>query len=387
MKILFINESTLIKGGVDTLVTTEIYELQRRGFITKLLEFSHKNYLESNFLKKLKNVHLYFSENEKLSLVKNEIKTFKPDIIHFHNTYPFLRNPLWSDEFFKTIKVIQHLHNYYPFCLNSFFYREGKICTDCFVNNSFRKGVKKSCYNYSKIKSYLAAYNRPTPQQWIEFSKNVDLFIGVSQFIVDKYIELGISYEKIKTLYNGITVNQIKENISQGEYVLFLGNIVNAKGVEIVCQLAKRNNDIEFKIAGSGRDLLSLKKKYNNLKNITFEGYVDGEKKRELLNNCKFLLFPVLSWESFGLVILESFAFGKPVITSGLGGTSELVEDGVTGFIIKDNNINSYEKVVRNLLGNSVNFNVLKDNQYTIANRFSIENHVENLIDIYNTLV
>lgn len=387
MKILFINESTKIKGGVDNVLKVEIEGLRENGIEIDLFEFSHSEFLNANFSNKIKNINLYFSEGKKIEIIKEKLKSFKPDIVHFHNTYPFFRKPLWSNNLFKEIKVVQHLHNYYPFCLNSFFYRDKMICTECFENNNFHSGIKHSCYDYSKVKSILAAHNRPRPSQWSEYSKNVSLFLGVSQFVVDKYIELGIKDSKIKKLYNGISVKPGNTTKLNGNYILFLGNIVHSKGVVIVCELAKRNSDIEFKIAGLGRDLLVLKEKYKYLSNLTFVGHVEEEKKNELLNNCRFLLFPVLSWEAFGLVILEALAFSKPVVTSGIGGTLELVEDGVNGFIIKENDINSYEKVIRDLWENLVLSTVNIRKQQEILSKFSKELHIRNLIKYYNSIL
>ncbi len=387
MRILFVNESTDIKGGVNAVLQAEIEGLREASAEIDLLEFSHSDFLGDTAIGKLKKTYLYFSEGKKLNIIKEKIHSFKPDIIHFHNTYPFFRRPLWSYDLFKKIKVVQHLHNYYPFCLNSFFYRNEKICTECFNNNNFSVGIKNSCYDYSKIKSILATYNRPTPKEWIEYSKNVDLFIGVSQFVVDKYVELGIDKRKIKKLYNGTDIKETAEVNVNGNYVLFLGNIVYSKGVSIVCELASRNKDAKFVIAGLGRDLSALKEKYSYLQNLSFVGYVAGKKKKELLANCSYLLFPTTWWEPFGLVILEAQSFGKFVVTSGFGGTSELVEDGVTGFIVQEHDVKCYEKVHRNLWYNLVNSTIDTEKQNEIFSKFSQKKHVSQLIEYYKNFI
>ncbi|PIQ09107.1 MAG: hypothetical protein COW71_08245 [Ignavibacteriales bacterium CG18_big_fil_WC_8_21_14_2_50_31_20] len=384
MKILFINESTVIKGGVSAVLYSEIEGLKKKGFDVELLDFSHKEFLGKN---KFKTLLLYFSEERKIRIIKEKVDSFNPNIVHFHNTYPFLRKPFWSNDLFKEVKVVQHLHNYYPFCLNALFYRDEKICTECFDSDSFLSGIKNSCYDYSKLKSIFASYNRPTPTQWVKHSKKIDLLLGVSQFVVDKYVELGVDEKKIRTLYNGVSIGKKKDYYIAGKYILFIGNIVDAKGVEIVCELAERNRDIEFKIAGLGRRLIILREKYKYLTNLSFEGYVDGERKFILINNCKFLLFPTKWWEPFGIVITEALSLGKYVVTSGLGGTSELVEEGVTGFIVNDNNINSYEKVVRKLWYNFVDFNMSIPKQNEMLLKFSQETHVNNLIKYYKSII
>ncbi|MBK8945848.1 MAG: glycosyltransferase family 4 protein [Ignavibacteriae bacterium] len=387
MKILFINESTVIKGGIDIVLETEFDGLKKNGIDVELLDFSHKDFLNNSILNKFKHTILYFSESERNKVIEHKLKSFKPDIIHFHNTYPILRKPWWMEKKSKNLKVVQHLHNYYPFCLNSFFFIDGKICTDCFINNNFSDGIRKSCYDYSKFKSFFASFNRPVPHEWIKYSTNVDLFLGVSNFIVDKYIELGLDEKKIKRIYNGINIEQNNLVSNNGSYVLFLGNIVYAKGINIVCELAKQNLDIEFVIAGLGRDLQSVKSKYNFLSNLKFMNYSEGVNKKELLMNSKFLLLPYLSWESFGLVNIEALAYGKPIITSGLGGTSELIEDGKTGFIVKGNNLNSYQDAVRRLWENKSQFKIDELKQKEILSKFCAEKHIANLIKQYNSII
>jgi len=139
MKILFINESTVIKGGVSAVLYSEIEGLKKKGFDVELLDFSHKEFLGKN---KFKTLLLYFSEERKIRIIKEKVDSFNPNIVHFHNTYPFLRKPFWSNDLFKEVKVVQHLHNYYPFCLNALFYRDEKICTECFDSDSFLSGIK-----------------------------------------------------------------------------------------------------------------------------------------------------------------------------------------------------------------------------------------------------
>lgn len=387
MKILFVNESTVIKGGVDIVLKTEIDGLRDKGIQVELLNFSHNDFVMGKIVNKINQSILYFSESKRNSVIDNKLKSFKPDIIHFHNTYPFFRKPWWMNKISKTIKVVQHLHNYYPFCLNSFFFINGNICTDCFTNNNYSEGIRKSCYDHSKTKSFFVSLDRPTPLNWLAHSNRVDLFLGVSNFTVSKYIEFGLDKKKIKTLYNGITIDSSNFKSFDGSYVLFLGNVVYAKGVEIVCELAKQNTDIKFIIAGLGRDLPELKSKYSVLSNLIFNDYTEGVNKKALFLNCKFLLLPYSSWESFGLVIIEALVYGKPIVTSGFGGTSELLEDGKTGFIVKENDINSYQKVIRRLWENGSQFKIDESKRTEIINKFGANKHLNDLINYYKSII
>lgn len=380
MKILFVNEYTLRRGGVDNVVDTEFNEVKKRNINVSLFSILHKDFInQKGHLNYLKILQAYYNSASNL---QKEIDKLQPDIIHFHNLYPLLGSPIWNKINKGRTKIILHLHNYYPFCINSFLFRNGKICTLCIDTNSLRHGIINKCYDKSIVKSTTASFNKLSPQKWIEQTKKVDHFIGVSEFIRNKYIDFGIDPEKITIIHNfGEEINNV-ENI-KGDYVLYIGDIVDAKGIEIICEAAKRLPHINFVIAGEGRDLKKYISSYRNSLNITFTGYVRGDEKCKIITNSRFLLLPFLSWESFGIVILESYNLGKPVVTSGRGGSSELVADGKTGIILPDLNLD----MVCNKINEFWKF-LESDNPYfydclEFSLKFSIDIHIQKLLDLY----
>ena len=69
---------------------------------------------------------------------------------------------------------------------------------------------------------------------------------------------------------------------------------------------------------------------------VEFIGEINDSQKQEFLGNAKALLFPI-SWpEPFGLVMIESLACGTPVVAFNCGSVPEIMEDGLTGFVVKD---------------------------------------------------
>src|SRR5207248_3171700 len=68
---------------------------------------------------------------------------------------------------------------------------------------------------------------------------------------------------------------------------------------------------------------------------IRFHGFVTGPAKDRLLGSADVLLFPSLCWEVVGLVMLEAFAHGVPVIASRTGGIPEFVDEGRTGMLVE----------------------------------------------------
>ena len=97
-----------------------------------------------------------------------------------------------------------------------------------------------------------------------------------------------------------------------------MGRLSEEKGVYTLLQ-AFVNNGLKLVIAGTGplsEEVTACSLKYNN---ITYLGQVDKTKANQLLAGANALIFPSLWFETFGMVIIEAFALGTPVIASKLG--------------------------------------------------------------------
>jgi glycosyltransferase involved in cell wall biosynthesis len=128
-------------------------------------------------------------------------------------------------------------------------------------------------------------------------------------------------------------------------YLLYLGRIVEDKGVRIACQVARETN-VPLVLAGRG-DPSPFMKEWGS--GITFINNPSVEKKRELLRYAKGLFVPTCYVEPFGLTILEAGASGCPVITTDWGAFCETVLQGVTGFRCR--NFGQFVSAVRNIDG------------------------------------
>jgi glycosyltransferase involved in cell wall biosynthesis len=142
----------------------------------------------------------------------------------------------------------------------------------------------------------------------------------------------------VGTVYHGLPKNLLKPNFAPQGYLAFLGRIAPEKGPEAAISLA-RAAGLPLKIAAKVDrvDKAYFEEKVQPLidgKHIDLVGEIDEWQKADFLGNAAALLFPI-SWpEPFGLVIIEAMACGTPVIAFRCGSVPELIEEGVTGFIV-----------------------------------------------------
>lgn len=155
-------------------------------------------------------------------------------------------------------------------------------------------------------------------------------------------------------IYHGLDPSRFTfEPNPTGEYVAYLGRIVEPKGVHLAIEAVKRYNEthnspLELKIAGKhymghGKDTYWQEKIEPELGNtIKYVGHIkDREAKQEFLGGARALLVPSTFDEPFGMVSIEALACGTPVIGLSAGATKEIIDDSRTGFIInaKSNDI------------------------------------------------
>jgi glycosyltransferase involved in cell wall biosynthesis len=165
--------------------------------------------------------------------------------------------------------------------------------------------------------------------------------------IIRKDVNLFIGDERLVYVPNGIEDRHFYSENDQKRIIqiLFLANLHPQKGPLDVIKAAKiivrKNKNVRFVIAGadSSKDFTKLLKLYiinNNLDDyVSMPGAVYGEEKDKLFNESDIFVFPTYyERETFGIVNVEAMSWGLPVISSTEGAIPEIVQDGITGFVI-----------------------------------------------------
>jgi len=114
-------------------------------------------------------------------------------------------------------------------------------------------------------------------------------------------------------------------NRVSNDYIMFLGRVVNDKGISTAIELAKRCNT---KLIIAGKSSIDIP----NDSNIEYVGCLDWDTKCKFLKNAKALIAPTYYFEPFGRMIVESLFCGTPVITTDWGAFSETVKHGKVGY-------------------------------------------------------
>lgn len=142
----------------------------------------------------------------------------------------------------------------------------------------------------------------------------------------------------VATVLHGLPEKLLGKGSGRGGYLAFLGRISPEKAPDAAIRIAAQAG-VPLKIAAKVDrvDEEYFKSRIEpllSLGNVEFIGEIREDQKEEFLGNAAGLLFPIAWREPFGLVMIEAMACGTPVIAFENGSVPEVIEDGLTGFIV-----------------------------------------------------
>lgn len=340
MKILFIHTKYLHSaGGEDTTVEAELELMQSYGHEVKLVQFDNATMGSGTFGKIQAGASSIYNF-QSAKKVKEEIRAFKPDIIHVHNFF-FTASPSVIIQAYKEkVPVIVTLHNFRLLCASALLLRDNKICELC-INNDFPwHGVKYKCYHNSALQSAVVG-GMSAVHKWIGTWRNkVDMFISPASFSRKKILQssLGVAANKIKVKHNFVKDPGIGAPGKRKNYYLFVGRLSSEKGVDVLLKAWENLKEHRLVIAGDGPEKESLMAQYGHFENISFVGKISRQQVFELMQTCKALVFPSVCYEGLPLTIAEAFATGTPVIGSSLGAMQEMIIPEKNGLLFEPGN-------------------------------------------------
>ena len=156
---------------------------------------------------------------------------------------------------------------------------------------------------------------------------------------------------------NGVDFDDIQkirvEDHLKHPAILFVGGLGKVKGIDVLLNavpiIRKEIPNLHVYIAGSGYEDNNLKKLVEELNienNVNFLGFISGDEKYAYYKSADIYVQPS-RYETFGVVLLEAMACGKPIVASNVGGIPFVVDDGKTGLLFESENVEELaEKVI-----------------------------------------
>jgi glycosyltransferase involved in cell wall biosynthesis len=335
VKVLLCHNYYQQPGGEDQVYADEAWLLQRGGH--EVIRFEQHN----DVLKEKRAwdaAKTTFWSRESYQALRRLVATHRPDVAHFHNTFPLISPSGYQAVREAGIPVVQTLHNFRLICPGALLMRSGAPCERCVTKRFAWPGIVHGCYRESRKATAVTAAAMSWHGVRGTWRNCVDRFIATTQQARALFVSGGLPEEKLAVKPNFVRPDPGRfSGPRQG--AIFVGRLSPEKGIETLLEAWQRLGDrIPLRIVGDGPLRDEVLQAQRSHPGIEWLGRLPFDQVLEQIGAAKALLFPSLLYETFGRTMIEAFATGTPVIASDLGAMRELVADEVTGlrFLVGD---------------------------------------------------
>ncbi|OGI26519.1 MAG: hypothetical protein A2287_08885 [Candidatus Melainabacteria bacterium RIFOXYA12_FULL_32_12] len=329
-----------------------------------------------------------FEAENKLNLY---LKKVKPDIVHCNCINYYLSPSILRACYKNNIPIVMTLRDAFLSCPDvGLLYKSETYCQKvlCASGNPVQC-IYNKCNDKSLIKSLISATEFALRKIHRLYDK-VSVFICPSKALLELAVKSGIPREKLVHINNFIDDSYFKAEpeYSNKGYFLYAGRLVKEKGVHYLLEAMRKIPDIELHIVGSGLEENNLKQLASNLPNVKFLGFKSGQDLENEYKNCIASIIPSNYFEAFGLSIIESFAYGKPVIGSNIGAIPEIIENDKNGIIFESENPDDLTQAVKKLHSNPDLVDKMgKNGRLKAKSLYTPEAYYSKLIEVYQSQI
>lgn len=412
MKILLINNYHFRHGGSETVYFNTADLLAKHGhdvifYSQKRLDnipCEQSNYFcdaidlnTKGFINKVKGVKHYFYNKDAAIGLNNLLKVESPDVAHLHIFLCGLTMSVVDVLNKHHIPIVNSVHEYRMIC-PAYTFKDGNnnICEKCGSGN-YINCIKRKCSKGNYLLSTIMAAEMYYRNIFHHPAKKIDAFIFVSNFCKNIHLKYDRLFAKktCKVLYN-FRNSDVIENIELGlqtynSYYLYYGRLSFEKGVKTIIDAFSSFPEETLKIVGKGPIANELQNfcKRKRLNNIEFLGFKTGKELYSLISNAKFVVVPSEWYENNPMTIIESYSLRTPVIGASIGGITEIIREGITGYLFKSGSKKDFSNVLKkcNSLSKEDYIRLKENAEYFSNENFDSEKHYNRLIEIYSAVI
>lgn len=390
MKIIVLNDRTDNVGGVEVYCNNLKRWLEQNGDCVKFI--GSKGYREKHISFMLSFFNIYW-----LIKISKEILSYKPDLIHAHSVSERISpSVLVASTMFK-VPVIITLPNYYHYICpkGTLINKKNALCELGFSWNCILSGCTGAKGQHMKLLSWLRlGFHR------IFFKKFVNKFISPSKNLAD-YVSQSLNRDDICVVPNPIFLNQKQSSVTfnsrssdENIKILYVGRLESEKGcstlIEALNKLIPINPQLILHIVGTGKEEKKLIDQTNQLKlqkHVIFHGFMEHKDILDLYKDATILVLPSLCIENHPLVVIEALINGLPVVASNLGGQTEIIHEGINGYLFQAGNISDMVHKISLAINDSTMRDRVAQEAPQYAKEFSADVHFKRVYQVYQDLL
>lgn len=353
MKVLFIHNyyRSSAPSGEDIAAKNERKLLEDNGVDIVAFEKFNDDLGESSLISRI-GLGLNSAWSRKTyAEIMNLIKRVRPEIAHIHSIHPQISPSAYAACQEMGVPVVHTLHNYRYICPGALLQRDGQPCEDC-VGRLPIDALRYNCYRGSLTATgalvWMIIYNR-----WRStFTNFVNRYIALTDFAAGRLAAGGLPADRIEVKPNFLPNHPILSN-QRKHYAAFVGRLSAEKGVRTLLSAWQAVVGLPLKIVGNGplRDEMESQVREQGI-DAEFLGILDHDEVLSVVGRAFIQIVPSECYETFGMVVIEAYACGTPVIASRIGSLAEIVRDGETGLYFEAGDTIDLAKKINMLVAN-----------------------------------
>lgn len=342
MKILIVHNRYRQPGGEDIAVESEAALMAERGHTVLRYETTNEELVKLRPLEQAATAIWNSGARKSLAAL---VRDAEPDVVHFHNTFPFLSPAVHHIANGKSLRIVQTLHNFRVVCPAATLMRAGRPCEDCVGKVAWR-GVVHACYRNNRAATLVAAASVQLARTLERMTSGVHAYIALTAFSREVFLRGGIPAGKVHVKPNFVAPDP-GFSAARGEHFLFAGRLEEGKGIRLLIDAWRGMPDPPpLRVLGSGPLEAELRELARAIPQISFCGHVPRDRVFRELACARALLIPALWYENFPLLVCEAMAAGCPVIAADGPNLREILLDGRAGVLFKRGDGDSLRRAV-----------------------------------------
>jgi glycosyltransferase involved in cell wall biosynthesis len=291
---------------------------------------------------------LHNSEVERSLRRLQETRHFDAWLIH--NIFPVMSPVVYELALKSNTPIIHYLHNYRFACVNGFFLNHGKPCQRC-TSGNFWPAFQTACWRDNRLESgWMGIVTHQVRQ--LPLFERVFRWIAVSEAQKREHVRMGIPAERITVIHHFLDSGKPPLPPSATPTAIFVGRLSTEKGVANLLEAWKQvqGGERRLLIMGDGPERSNLEQQAAGLKGVEFVGFVATDLQKKYWQEASFSVVPSIWLEPFGMTVLESWSYGRPVVAHAIGALPELIRPGMEGLLADPTNVDDLARKLDEML-------------------------------------
>ncbi len=339
MRVLVVHNrySSRVPSGENTVVDAETGWLKDAGVEVRRHEVTNDDIVQGGIRTRIEiGIAAAWSTNQARRL-RSAVERERPDVVHVHNLFPILSGSVARAAAEADLPVVWTVHNYRLTCVAGTRFRDGAMCDRC--HRGWRvPGVAFGCYGTSRLASVSTTVGTSI---FRGIARRRLTTVAVSDHVRRWLLGLGFDPARTMTKYNGVpgpAAVPAAAAPARGRTILYLGRLAEEKGIRLLLDAWRQVADpgARLRFVGSGPLAQDVADAARRDPRIDPVGQVARDDVAAHLLEARALVVPSVWEEPFPLAALDGLAHGRPVVTTGLGGLRDMVDDSCGWIVAPD---------------------------------------------------